>query len=838
MAGKQLGKLRQWAGEVISSRDKTTVSDEFKELEKDVELRRDGAQRLFAASEAYHKHMAKKKDNVALDDAEKLLPIDTLGIVMIIHGEEFGQDSPFGNSLVTLGRAHCNVAKLQETYAQSFHDSFIASLVRFADDIKDYEALKKKLESRRLSYDAATAKHEKLKNGKKEKERNDAQEEMQRAKARYEETAEELEAHMHAIQENEIVQLRELTGLLTLEINFVEQYLDVLRETRANWPSDSHSNSHPAKHSFPSQKFGSMRSKKSATRTSESSEDEEEARPSSRPSSRSASRASRKRSDSAGTAGGEKRRLSVAGWASSAVGSVTGRGKSKSKDKETFASLTDDPERDSGHGESDNGSGNGNGNGSSSVLASSLSSITRRASKSKGSNGSSKASGQTTPKLPARILKPPSQVQRKVVRALYDFSGSSDELAFKTGDQIVVVNEVLDGWWMGELNGKQGLFPTPYTEVIPDKPPLPKRAGRLDDNNHLGLELDSDDSRNIDNESDDDRDEHYGHPLAATSPFYGGPSDAASIASSVADDTDDEQNLMSSFGRAASSRPTPPRRSTTSELFGAQGGKKAPPPPPPPRRATNSATASPLIPDRRPPSRPSSSAGSLPRPGFASAASSESSHGNGRAKGGCRDFKQNPFKPQGMCRITLNSRKIVILGSRSVGKSSLVKQFVENNFADSYYPTIEETAKKNITYKGIDYPCEIIDTAGQDEFTQLNPQYAIGIHGYVLVYSVASHKSFQMIQVIYDKITSYCGVPDVPAVIVGSKADLFMSRQVDSTDGERLAAKNKAAWIEASALENQNVGQVFELCLAEIEKRNAPQLPEPRVNKGSGCFVM
>ncbi|KAJ7485735.1 hypothetical protein FB451DRAFT_1392460 [Mycena latifolia] len=70
--------------------------------------------------------------------------------------------------------------------------------------------------------------------------------------------------------------------------------------------------------------------------------------------------------------------------------------------------------RDSGHGESDGGGSGGGGVGL--VYA-----LTRRA--------SSKSSG-----LPARILKPPSQAQRKVVRALYDFSGSSDELAFKAGD--------------------------------------------------------------------------------------------------------------------------------------------------------------------------------------------------------------------------------------------------------------------------------------------------------------------------------------------------------------------------------------------------------------------
>ncbi|KAF7370320.1 BAR-domain-containing protein [Mycena sanguinolenta] len=570
MAGKQLGKLRQWAGEVISSSVKTTVSDEFRALEKDVELRRDGAQRLHLASEVFHKNLAKRKDNGALDDAEKLMPVDALGIVMIIHGEEFGEDSPFGNSLVSLGRAHCKVAKLQEQFAQSFHDSFMASLVRFAEDIKDYEALRKKLESRRLSYDAATAKHEKMRSSKKEKERKEAEEEYQRAKQRYDETEEEVEAHMHAIQENEIVQLRELTNFLTLELNYVEQYAEVLKETRANWPSDSP----PVRHAAPShaKKTGSVRSRKSdkppSRRTSESSEDEgtpsrPSSRPSSRPPSRPASRGSRPRSDSAGTAGGDKRRLSMAGWATSAVGSVTGRSK-KSKDKDAFASLTDEGERDSGHGESDNASTGGG--------AGILHSITRRKS------ASSNAGGSTTPKLPTRILKPPSQVPRKVVRALYDFSGSSDELAFKAGDTIVVVNEVLDGWWMGELNGKQGLFPTPYTEAVHDRPPLPSRAGRSNADH-------SDDSRDMYNDDDEDPDsdanEHYGRPVTAASPFYGGPSDAASIVSSVADEDDDERNLISaSVNRmaptlaSASTPPPMPRRSTTSELLNAGGTKQ------------------------------------------------------------------------------------------------------------------------------------------------------------------------------------------------------------------------------------------------------------------------
>ncbi|THH31327.1 hypothetical protein EUX98_g2890 [Antrodiella citrinella] len=156
----------------------------------------------------------------------------------------------------------------------------------------------------------------------------------------------------------------------------------------------------------------------------------------------------------------------------------------------------------------------------------------------------------------------------------------------------------------------------------------------------------------------------------------------------------------------------------------------------------------------------------------------------------------------------LKKRKIAVLGSRSVGKSSLVVQFIENHFVESYYPTIESTFTKSINYKGVEYDCDIIDTAGQDEFTILNSKHAIGIHGYILVYSVTSRKSFDMIQIVYDKIIEFCGLNSIPCVIVGSKTDLqqSISRQVPAKEGEDLATSVHAAWVETSAKTNVNVG--------------------------------
>jgi BAR domain len=87
---------------------------------------------------------------------------------MVHHGEDFAEDSllgtlssvlsallmlkrdvTIGQALVSFGRAFCNVATAQEALGRSLASSFIIALQRFIDQIKDYEAERKKLETRR-----------------------------------------------------------------------------------------------------------------------------------------------------------------------------------------------------------------------------------------------------------------------------------------------------------------------------------------------------------------------------------------------------------------------------------------------------------------------------------------------------------------------------------------------------------------------------------------------------------------------------------------------------------------------------------------------------------------
>jgi Ras family protein len=168
--------------------------------------------------------------------------------------------------------------------------------------------------------------------------------------------------------------------------------------------------------------------------------------------------------------------------------------------------------------------------------------------------------------------------------------------------------------------------------------------------------------------------------------------------------------------------------------------------------------------------------------------------------------------------MPVKQRKIAIMGFRSVGKSSLTIQFVENQFVDSYDPTIENTFRKTVKVNNQDYSLELIDTAGQDEFSFVSQTYCMNTDGYVLVYSVDSEKSFDIVKSIYGKLKDMTGQRHIPLVLVGNKTDLRMKRVVATETGRQLAESWKGAFLETSAKENQKVPDIFRLLISEIEK--------------------
>jgi len=178
-------------------------------------------------------------------------------------------------------------------------------------------------------------------------------------------------------------------------------------------------------------------------------------------------------------------------------------------------------------------------------------------------------------------------------------------------------------------------------------------------------------------------------------------------------------------------------------------------------------------------------------------------------------------------------RKIALLGSRSVGKSSLAVQFVDEHFVESYYPTIEHTFSKTVELNGRLFNLEILDTAGHDEFTILDSRQAIGLDGWALVYSINSRTSFDMVAIIRDKILGFIGAEHVPMVLIANKTDLESQRQISTEEGQSLAAQWKCGFAEASARSGENVMNSFLLALIEVEKELNPDEAPIKVSAGS-----
>jgi len=129
---------------------------------------------------------------------------------------------------------------------------------------------------------------------------------------------------------------------------------------------------------------------------------------------------------------------------------------------------------------------------------------------------------------------------------------------------------------------------------------------------------------------------------------------------------------------------------------------------------------------------------------------------------------------------------------------------------------------------------DIFDSAGLDQYSFLNNKHAIGLHGWILAYSVDNPQSFEMVNIIREKVLNFTGRTTLPVVLVANKCDLNHQRVISTKTGQDLAKKWHCAFIETSARSNDGISTIFEMMINEIEKERNPQ-EEPLESK---CAIM
>ncbi|KAK4141243.1 uncharacterized protein C8A04DRAFT_39271 [Dichotomopilus funicola] len=234
---KKFDRAFQWAGEKMGGEAKTSMTDDFKMLETEMALRFEGMDRLQRSMNHYVKWMGRRVESS--EDKEKSLPVGYLGRSMVGHGEEFQADSEFGNCLITLGRANERVSAIQDAFVHEATNTWLESLERSLAMMKEYQNARKKLENRRLNYDASISKVQKSK-------RDDfrLEEDLRSAKAKYEESSEDVLRRMQDIQDAEADSARDLTQFLDAELEYHERCAEELRRVRQTWPGTPSSRSY------------------------------------------------------------------------------------------------------------------------------------------------------------------------------------------------------------------------------------------------------------------------------------------------------------------------------------------------------------------------------------------------------------------------------------------------------------------------------------------------------------------------------------------------------------------------------------------------------------------
>ena len=99
--------------------------------------------------------------------------------------------------------------------------------------------------------------------------------------------------------------------------------------------------------------------------------------------------------------------------------------------------------------------------------------------------------------------------------------------------------------------------------------------------------------------------------------------------------------------------------------------------------------------------------------------------------------------------------KLVVVGAGGVGKSALTIQLIQNHFVDEYDPTIEDSYRKQVVIDGETCLLDILDTAGQEEYSAMRDQYMRTGEGFLIVFAVNNAKSFEDItQVLVESSVS------------------------------------------------------------------------------------
>ena len=162
--------------------------------------------------------------------------------------------------------------------------------------------------------------------------------------------------------------------------------------------------------------------------------------------------------------------------------------------------------------------------------------------------------------------------------------------------------------------------------------------------------------------------------------------------------------------------------------------------------------------------------------------------------------------------------KVVVVGDSGVGKTNLIKRFINDTFNKDSKATVGvEFLSKTYLINQEVFKIEIGDTAGQERYKSITAAYYKGAKGAMIVYDVTNQTSFDNVDNWANEIKEKAA-RNINLMIVGNKTDLTDKIVVTSEVATEKAKALEIPIMETSALDSTNVKEAFYQLLREMYK--------------------
>lgn len=161
-------------------------------------------------------------------------------------------------------------------------------------------------------------------------------------------------------------------------------------------------------------------------------------------------------------------------------------------------------------------------------------------------------------------------------------------------------------------------------------------------------------------------------------------------------------------------------------------------------------------------------------------------------------------------------KKICMLGSFAVGKTSLVRRYVESIFSENYVTTIGvKIDKKLVTAHDKDLALILWDVYGEDNQQSVLPSYLRGMAAYILVIDPSRPATFDSAKNLHSLVLETLGPK--PFVLVLNKSDIKEQWEIDEAIFTELSSLAMAT-LETSAKSDTGVDDIFQTIAASFVK--------------------